>query len=212
MPSKQAQIRDLIDADCYDKAFVTSDFLDIANYKTVKNALARLEKEGYIKRLIRGVYARPRYSDFLKEYIDPTPDEVVSALARNNRWVVAPSGDTALNALGLSTQIPARYEYVSSGPYKTYNYKGFEIRLLHRANRDFYSDLSLAKVMLIIQGLKALGKDRIDDGILATLQDAITTDDAVQFYDSTKYGTSWIFEVARTIKENKLHANNSFAK
>jgi hypothetical protein len=212
MPTKQDQIKNRIDTFTNDKAFVPSDFADIARASTVKSALERLEKAGYIKRLIRGVYARPRYSDFLKEYIDPTPDEVVSALARNNRWIVVPSGDTALNALGLSTQIPARYEYVSSGPYKTYNYKGFEIRLLHRAGRDFYDDPSFAKVMLIIQGLKALGKDRLDDQTLAILQDAMTPDDALRFYDNTKYGTSWIFEVARTIKENKLNANNSLTE
>ena len=42
------------------------------------------------------------------------------ALARSYHWTIAPCGNTALNLLGLSTQVTVVWSYISDGPYKTY--------------------------------------------------------------------------------------------
>jgi hypothetical protein len=164
-----------------------------------------MESHGAIKRLVRGVYAKPEYSEFLQETVDPNPHEVIAAIARANRWTVVPSGETALNAIGLSEQVPAKYEYVSNGPYKRYDYNGYEIHLLHRAERDFYDDPTLSRVMLIIQALKALGKDAVDGEVVDTLNKRLSDDDIAAFYENTKYGISWIFEVAKKLKEGRAN-------
>jgi hypothetical protein len=70
----------------------------------------------YIRRVIRGVYDKPKYSTLLQEYSAPNPNEIADALARNYSWTIAPTGNTALNLLGLSTQVPANWSYISSGP------------------------------------------------------------------------------------------------
>ena len=49
---------------------------------------------------------------------------MAKAIARNYNWTIAPTGDAALNLLGISTQVPSKWEYVSSGPYKEYNIEG----------------------------------------------------------------------------------------
>ena len=102
--------------------FITSDFFDIADTDVVNKCLSRLEKNNVIHRVIRGVYEYPEYSEFLNEYVAPSPDKVAHALARNYGWTIVPCGDTALNMLGLSTQVPAVWSYVSDGTYKTYKY------------------------------------------------------------------------------------------
>lgn len=89
-------------------------------------------------------------------------DEVVRAVARANKWIAAPSGDAALNALGLDTQMPAKLVYVSSGPYKRYGYGPYDIELRHRANRDLL-DCSQT-TCAIVQALKALGRENEGDG------------------------------------------------
>ena len=76
--------------------FVAADFADITD-KTTTN----VESEGIIRRVLRGVYDKPEYNEFLKEYIAPIPDNVAHALARNYGWTIVPCGDTALNLLGL---------------------------------------------------------------------------------------------------------------
>ena len=45
---------------------------------------------------------------------------VSEALARSYHWTITASGNTALNLLGLSEQVASSWEYLSDGPYKTY--------------------------------------------------------------------------------------------
>ncbi len=54
-----------------------------------------------------GVDDYPRFSKFLDQSLSPDIDQVARALARKFRWRIQPSGATALNFLGLSTQVPA---------------------------------------------------------------------------------------------------------
>ena len=87
--------------------FLTSDFTDLASSDAANKALLRLEEAGLIRRILFGVYEYPDYNEFLNEYVEPSPDKVAHALARKFGWTIVPCGDTALNMLGLSTQVPS---------------------------------------------------------------------------------------------------------
>jgi hypothetical protein len=63
--------------------FVAVDFVNITDKKTVNMSLLRLEEEKLIVRIIRGVYYKAEYNEFLQEYIVPNPDKVANALSRN---------------------------------------------------------------------------------------------------------------------------------
>ena len=115
-------IRDRINQSEIGTVYVAVDFVDISDKTNINAYLARLVEEGLIRRVLRGVYDKPEYNDFLEEYVAPSPDKVANALARNFGWTIVPCGDTALNLLGLSTQVPAEWAYVSDGTYKKYTY------------------------------------------------------------------------------------------
>ncbi len=85
--------------------FVNSDFSDIAETETVRRTLNRLVDEQKIRRLLNGIYEKPKYSILLQEFVAADPNEVAKALARNYHWSISPCGNTALNQLGLSTQV-----------------------------------------------------------------------------------------------------------
>ena len=57
--------------------------------------LSRLAAEGRIQRLIRGVYAKPQYSELLKKYVAPGGEEVALAIARKFGWTIMPCDDAA---------------------------------------------------------------------------------------------------------------------
>ena len=99
-----------------------SDFADIADTNTVRSALYRLVKDNILRRIINGIYEKPKYSKLLDEYVAADPAAVAQALARSYHWTIAPCGNTALNLLGLSTQVTAVWSYISDGPYKTYEW------------------------------------------------------------------------------------------
>lgn len=177
--------------------FVAADFADITDKTTTNVVLARLESEGIIRRVLRGVYDKPEYNEFLKEYIAPIPDNVAHALARNYGWTIVPCGDTALNLLGLSTQVPATWVYVSDGTYKEYAYDNTIIQFKKTTNKEV-SKLSY-KTALTIQALKALGKEKIDDAVLDSLHKLLTADEKQTMMSEAKTATSWIYEYIRQI-------------
>lgn len=184
--------------------FCAPDFLDLSGAENVNNVLSRLARSGKIDRVVRGIYAKPEFNEFLGERMAPTPDAVAHAIARANNWTIAPAGDAALNMLGLDTQVPVTVEYVSDGPYKRYEYAGYTIEMLHRANR-YLTGYSPA-TMLVIQALKALGRDNVDDSVLRTVSGKLTDGQVDALYDETRASASWIFEFAKDLKGMREHA------
>ena len=191
------QLREKITGANCGTIFVPSDFSDLADYGTVKMGLSRLEKTGLIRRVIRGVYEYPEFSDLLKEYVAPSPHQVALALARNFAWTIVPHGDTALNQLGLSTQVPAEWTYVSDGPYKEYSFGKTIIRLKHTANKDI-SNLSY-KSALIVQAIKAIGQDRLDGAYMKKIAKVMNANEKTAILAEGKYMTSWVYEAVKKI-------------
>src|SRR3546814_8114827 len=95
--------------------FTPRDFLDVAARAAVDQALSRLAKTGKLRRLARGLYDFPKVHPKLGP-LSPTPDDVAQALARATGSQVQIAGARAANALGLSTQVPAKSTYLTDGP------------------------------------------------------------------------------------------------
>src|SRR5271165_5018872 len=140
-------------------AFSPRDFLDIGERATIDSALHRLAEKGQVRRVIRGLYDYPRFSELLKQQLSPDLDQVARALARKFRWRIQPSGATALNFLGLSTQVPARAVYLSDGPDRVYQIGNTPLVFEHTALKE--SGTKLKESGLIVQALKSLGPEQI---------------------------------------------------
>ena len=169
------------------EVFIISDFSDLADDAAIRKVLSRLEDDGVIRRIMRGVYDCPEYNEFLDEYIDPKSDKVARALARNYGWTIVPCGDTALNMLGLSTQVPGTWLYVSDGTYKEYTYGNTTIKFKRTTNKEI-SKISY-KTALVIQALKALGKENITDEIISKIASTTTNDEKNTMFAEAKYAT-----------------------
>lgn len=180
---------------------VATDFADIADAAKMGVTLSRLEDEGIIRRIFRGVYEYPEYNDFLKEYVEPSPDKVAHALSRKFGWTIVPCGDTALNILKLSMQVPAIWLYGSDGNYKEYTYGNTTIKFKRTTNKEI-SKISY-KTALVIQALKALGKDNITPDIITKIQSMTTAEEKKTMLNDAKYATSWIYNTIKKICREK---------
>lgn len=190
-------IKDRINKSEIGTVFVATDFVDIADKTSINTYLTRLDEEKSLRRIMRGVYYKPEYNDFLGEFVAPEPDAVAHALARNFGWTIVPCGDTALNLLGLSTQIPAAWVYVSDGTYKEYTYEQTTIKFKRTTNKEI-SKLSY-KTALVVQALKALGKENVDDAVLTKLKNNLNAEDKQALLTEAKAATSWIYEYIKLI-------------
>lgn len=188
------------------KAIFLNFFSTLATHDTVRQSLARFTKAGTIRRLMRGVYDYPAFSAMLNAPASPDPDAIARAIARAHGWTILPASETALNLLGLSTQVPANWRYFSDGPSKKYHWHGGKTVFVRRANKE--TTILSAKTALLVQALKALGEDRIDARVIKTLRSKLDDKDRIRALREARYVTSWVYEIIKklAVKEGARHA------
>jgi hypothetical protein len=163
----------------------------------VWQVMARLEKAGQIRRIFHGVYYKPAYSKLLDEFEAPSPHHVALALARKFNWTIAPSGVTALNQMGLSTQVSSKWSYISSGPYKKFSFDNTKIEFKHRSNKEI-AGMSLKSAM-VIQSLRALGKNGINSTTIQKLKYILSAEEKAALRKETQQTTAWIYSFIKQI-------------
>lgn len=146
-----------------------SDFLDLCTERQAGRVLTELEAKGEIKRLARGIYCKPTITRFGPLY--PDVSKIVEAVAQRDHAQVLPSGYTAANMLGLSTQVPMAYTYITSGSSRVLTVDGKTIHLQRAVPRNFAYKTRLAS--LIVQALKATGAENIGPEEVSALKNAI---------------------------------------
>ncbi|HAP5266360.1 TPA: hypothetical protein IUZ56_001870 [Enterococcus faecalis] len=183
------------------KVFFANDFLDIASNATVRQILKRLADERKIQRVIDGFYYNPRYSELIGEYEAVSIHELALAIARKYNWNIAPYSTTALNLLGLSTQVPTHYKYISSGRYKEYKI-GDTILEFKKVNPGEIANMSL-KTATVIQAIKSLGKEDITREVIQKIRENLTEKERIDLMNESKSVPAWVYEVIREISEGE---------
>ncbi|HFU5279343.1 TPA: DUF6088 family protein [Streptococcus pyogenes] len=183
------------------KVFINNDFLDIAGNETVRRTLNQLVSENKITRVINGFYYNPRYSELIGEYEAVSIHELALAIARKYNWNIAPYNSTALNLLGLSTQVPTHYKYISSGRYKEYKIGGTVLEF-KKVNPGEIANMSL-KTATVIQAIKSLGKENINAQVIQKIRENLSEKERIDLMNESKSVPAWIYEVIREICEGK---------
>jgi hypothetical protein len=93
------------------------EFLHLASRAAVDQALTRLTREGVLLRVCRGLYTAPVRSRFGLRA--PSTESVIQAIGAASGETIVASGAAEANALGLSTQVPAREVFLTSGRART---------------------------------------------------------------------------------------------
>ena len=179
-------------------AFSSFDLINKFDRQQIDNVLSDLTKEKKIRRVTRGIYDYPKYSEFLKQELSPDIEQVALAIARKFNWRVEISGDSALNILNLSTQIEAKYIYLSDGPNRNYKlFNGIEIEFKKSALKDI--GFKYKEISLIVQALKTLGKDNITDKVIEKIKEQIDSKMYEKILKDTQTVTVWIYENIKLI-------------
>ena len=187
-------------------AFSSSDLAGRFARQQIDNALSDLAETNKIRRVARGLYDYPRYSDLLQKTISPDIDQVANACARKFNWRIEVSGESALNLLGLSTQIPAQYVYLSDGPSKSYDVMGTQLNFKKSTLKDI--GFKHRESTLIVQALKALGKEHLSADVFAKIRDQIDAKSHSKILRDTQGSTGWIYEAIKEICK-PIEAGNS---
>ena len=89
------------------------ELLHLGSRAAVDRSLSRLAQRGNLMRIGQGRYVQPVETRFGTRL--PSVEHVVRGLASSKGEEIVSHGATAANALGLTTQVPARSIYLTSG-------------------------------------------------------------------------------------------------
>ena len=168
----------------------------------VGQVLSGLCRKDILVRIAFGIYLKPVRSRFGIVY--PQPSELVAAIARRDKAKILPSGNTAAYHLGLTTQVPMRSEYITTGSARVINIGNRSIALKRSVPRNFaYKDPMLP---VLVQALKAIKEENLTEehlGIIRRLLEDRPQQDTWQH--DIRLAPVWIRKLLTDIKTSIDH-------
>lgn len=130
------------------------EFLHLGSRAAVDQSFTRLVKAGKLIRVGRGAYVAPVVSKFGQRA--PAPERVVASLAEKKGEAISPSGAAAANAFGLTTQVPVREVFLTSGRSRRVRLGSREVEVRHAPRWQFV--LGTSPAGRAVQALAWLGQ------------------------------------------------------
>jgi len=177
------------------KIFFQDDFAILGTPGAIRLALSRIEKKGLLVRVAHGIYSYPRINKIEwieNKYILPSIDEIAQSIAKRDKIRIVPTASHALNALGLSTQVPANVVYITDGtPRRIKVGKGRGILFKHTTNTRNLAYKSKL-LMLIVMALREIGEGKVTNEQLAIIKEHFSHITKKEFETDIKLIPLWI--------------------
>lgn len=159
--------------------------LNLGSRAGVDQALSRLARRGELLRVNRGVYVLPVTGRFGKR--PPSEEKVIESLTTQRRELVTPSSAAAANALGLTTQVPVRPIYLTSGRSRNLTLGKLNVELRHAPSWQ----LGQGHGGEIVRALFWAGPERVEETV-ATLSSKIPPSEFAHIIQSISNLPSWM--------------------
>ena len=176
------------------------DFLEISDYDTVRKSLQRLTEKGILIRLSKGIYYYPK-NDKLLGLVYPSAEQIGNAIAKRDKARIIPTGVYAMYRLGLTTQVPMNVVYLTDGSSRKVQIGKQTIVFKKTSPKNLSAKNQLSN--LIIQGLRAIGKENITQSHILNIKKIIV--DSKEINDlriDLLHAPVWIQKVVLEIIKN----------
>ncbi len=174
--------------------FFIDDFITFGNSKTVAKALERLEKNGEISRVARGIYAILEQDSIIGE-LQPSTEKIAEAIRKRDKARIIPTGSLALNALGLSTQVPTNLVYLTDGSARTVDLGKRKIRFKKTAPKNLSAIGNISG--LVIQALKEIGRENVTDPEIQIILSHLKNEELHRLQHDIRLAPEWIRVIMR---------------
>jgi len=178
--------------------FTPASFKAIGSRSAVESALRRHKNNGTIRQLARGLYDYPR-TDPQLGVLAPSMDLITGALEERDAVRLQPSGAYAANLLGLSDQVPMKVVFLTDGLTRKLQVGNRQILLKRTTPRNMATAGRVSGT--VIQALRWLGQQHIDNRVMSILMKRLSANDKVQLLKDIPYAPIWIAQFIRTIAE-----------
>lgn len=191
------QIEERIKAMGRGTIFFNTDFADLGTSDVIRQSLVRLLSKGEVIRVARGIYCYPRHKSKVLGggIVIPSTDEIAHALAKRYHCRIAPTSDYAMNALGLSTQVPANVVYYTDGPTRRIVLdKGQSLTLLHTSSMKHFSYQS-EMMQLIVLAMGEIGEGKQTEEQSSVIREALGKVSKADYENDIKLANTWVRNV-----------------
>ena len=131
--------------------------------------------------------------------LSPSVESIAQALRGRDAVRLKPSGAYAANILGLSDQVPMRVVFLTDGSPRRVRIGKLEIVLKRTTPRNMATAGKTSG--LVIQGLRHLGKRRVDERVLGILRRRLTASDKRQLVRDIRFAPAWVARIMRKLAE-----------
>ena len=183
--------------------FTPGSFADLGTRQAVDLALMRHRKSGLLRQLARGLYDYPKIDPQFGP-LQPSTDDIASALAGRDATRLQPSGAYAANLLGLSTQVPMKVVYLTDGRTGKVQIGKRQIILKHTTPRNMATAGRISG--LVIQALRHSGRKNVDQQIIAQLDRRLNDDARKQLMQDIRYAPAWIADIIHRLASQESTA------
>lgn len=180
--------------------FTPNHFSDLAARTGVAKALSRLTQKGVIQRIGYGLYLYPEKHPTLGS-LSPSPEAISKAIASGDKVRLVPTGAYAANRLGLTEQVPAKITFLTDGLSRTVKVGKRTIELKQTTPRNLGPKRE--STALVIQALRYMGKDAIDQGTVASLKSRLSKEDRSALLKDLSYAPEWMRPIFQQIAGEK---------
>ena len=135
------------------------------------------------------------------KYPGPSIDQIKAALEVRDAVRLQPSGAYAANLLGLSDQVPMKIVFLTDGPARKLQIGNSHILLKRTTPRNMATAGRISGT--VIQALRWLGNNNVDDRVISILKQRLNTEDKAQLFKDIRYAPIWIAQIIRTISGRK---------
>ncbi len=168
------------------------DFLDSGTPESINKALFRLREKDMLIRLAHGIYLYPKKDKDLG-VLYPSAEQIAIAIAKRDRARIIPTGVQALNKLGLSTQIPLKVVFLTDGAARSIKIGKRTITFKKTSPKNLLVKGEISG--LVIQALKSIGQDKIEDDVLKKLLTVLKKEKKEIILHDAKLAPAWINKI-----------------
>lgn len=175
------------------------DLNHLGSSEAIRVALHRLEKDNIIKRVAQGIYVRPKMSKLIGA-LTPTAEEVAEAIAKRDKIRTVPSGSYALNALGLSTQVPMNIVLLTDGSPREIKVGKRKIKFKKTTPKNLMAKGKISR--LVIQALKEIGNGKITENEEQKVLELLKQEDEKDLRHDIAIAPVWIQKIMNKALHN----------
>lgn len=185
------------------ESFTAKSLHHLASPDNTRQILTRMVAKGEIKRVARGVYVKPKHSSRLGVAL-PSAKEVAMLIAESTGETIGIHGAEAARQLQLTTQVPLRQVFYTTGYSRAMKIRNQTIQFKHVNPSKLIAPGTIAGT--VISAFQYLGKDHVSQNTVKNIKDQLTQKEFETVLEEIKHMPAWMANVFYQYRKREFHA------